>query len=525
MLGEAESKADWHWLMDYDEHFDAVTTKDIKRVAAKYFISENRTTGRFIPKVSGANSHAVEEADDASENGDSHAEGAAAVAPPIIAKAAALPKGKELEALMAVKPPMTKVKLEKPKGRAATFESQVVREVLPNGMTVLLMRNPGTESVGLTGYVRAGKYFSYKLGSNISEVMANVMPKGSANYSKMNIAENLEDMGIPGGLEFSIDNYRISFGTHIVAADLRRYLQMLNDIMRNPLLAEDELSKTKVEWQSRYTEALNNTRTMAWNKMRQCLYEPSHLFYEKSYEAQVAELQALNTEALKGCHSQLFSPSSAIITIVGDIDIDETLNLLKDTFGDWAGPVPATIHVPAAAMPDHKKRFDIFIADKKSADIVIAHPTTLRRTDSDYYAAKLANAALGQDTITSRLGTVVRDRAGLTYGIYSSFSDTAFGNAPWAVTLSVNPINIDKSLHLVSAVLDDYMQAGISKDELLKETGRAVGSFTVGLASSLGIARVLTEFEFLGLGVAELDKVASQYLSTTKEQVDAAMRK
>lgn len=518
MLGEAESKADWHWLMEYDDKFDAVTTDDIKRVAKKYFVTDNRTTGRFIPKTAGD----VESVSDDDFEEDDSDETAGA---PVAAQAAPLPKGAELDALMAVKPPMTRVKLEKPKGRSATFESQVVKEVLPNGITVLIMRNPGTESVGLTGYMRAGKYFSHQLGSNISEVMADLMPKGSANFSKMQIAEALEHMGIPGGLEFSVDNYRMSFGTHLVAKDLPEYLKMLNDILRRPLLAEDELAKTKVEWQSRYTEALNNTRMMAWNQLRRSLYEPGHLFFEKGYDEQVKELTELTVENLKNCHEVLCTPNSSILTIVGDVEVEETLKLVRETFGDWQGPAPSEIHVAPAKLPAANQRHNVFIADKKSADIVMAHPTELRRTAKDYYAAKLANAALGQDTITSRLGNVVRDRAGLTYGIYSSFSDTAFGSAPWAVTLSVNPVNIDKSLRLVSMVLDDYLQSGIAKDELIKETGRAVGSFTVGLASSLGIARVITEFEFLGIGFAALDNVANEYLNLTKESVDAAMKK
>jgi zinc protease len=147
------------------------------------------------------------------------------------------------------------------------------------------------------------------------------------------------------------------------------------------------------------------------------------------------------------------------------------------------------------------------------------------RTADDFYAAKLANAALGQDTITSRLGNVVRDRAGLTYGIHSAFSDTAFGSAAWSISFSVNPINVDRALRLVTEVVNDYLENGISSDELNKEAGRAVGSFTVGLASSLGMSRALAEFEFLGLGVAELDKVVASYAATTSEQINAAMKR
>ena len=149
----------------------------------------------------------------------------------------------------------------------------------------------------------------------------------------------------------------------------------------------------------------------------------------------------------------------------------------------------------------------------------------MRRTNEDFYSARIANAALGQDTITSRLGTVVRERAGLTYGIYSMYSDTAFGGAPWSIMLSVNPVNVEKALRLVDQVVSEYIEEGISEDELAKETGRAIGSFKVGLSSSIGIARVIAELEFLGLGVGELDHVAARYLSVTEKSCNEAMKK
>ena len=91
--------------------------------------------------------------------------------------------------------------------------------------------------------------------------------------------------------------------------------------------------------------------------------------------------------------------------------------------------------------------------------------------------------------------------------------------------MTVNPNNVEQSLQLVTRVLNDFLKSGITEEELRKETGRAVGSFKVGLASSLGIARALSEFEFLGIGVAALDNITNEYLAVTKQSANAAARK
>ena len=217
---------------------------------------------------------------------------------------------------------------------------------------------------------------------------------------------------------------------------------------------------------------------------------------------------------------RLLSPQSTIITIVGDTSFEEVEREVIAKFGSWQGEKQPEVVIPEAVLPSKREYFTAFLPDKSSCDIVLAHPCTLKRKSADFYSARLANAALGQDTITSRLGNVVRDKAGLTYGVNTSFSDTTYGGTPWSVQLTVNPSNVAKSLRLVDEVLQEFMGRGVSEEELSREAGRAVGSFKVGLSSPYGIARVLTELEFIGLGAEELDIVSSRYLSVTKCDVD-----
>ncbi len=522
MLGEAESKADWHWLMNYDDRFDAVTKEDIMRVAKTYFVRSNRTIGYFIPREGedGANEQCEEDSDDHDHAGQD-GEGLVTAGPP--EKATELYTADQVKEFLDIK--TTPVTVEFKSSAPSTYEKQVKRVVLPNGMIVLLMNNPGTESVGLAINIKAGRYFSQHIPGSISEIIGDLLPRGSQSYDKLKIAENLEEMGIPGGLEFFVDNYRVGLGTHLVVSDLPHYLELLSDVIRNPLLAEDELDKTKIEWQARVVESKMNTRAMAWNKLRQSLYPKDHLFYDKDFDEQLKELETVQSKTLHTSHKKLFSPKGTILTLVGDIDVDKALKMIEKQFGDWQGDEPAAIIMPECALPAKATRVEVELPEKASVDIVMAHPCTVKRAASDFYAARIANAALGQDTITSRLGQVVRDKAGLTYGIYSTFADTAFGGAPWSVSLSANPRNVARALQLVDSTLNDYLGKGISKDDLAKESGRALGSFKVGLSSSLGIARVLTEFEFLGLGTAELDNISSHYIDLTKEKVDAAMNK
>lgn len=547
LIGEAESKADWKWLMRYDDRFEEISIEDVKEVTATYFTRTNRTVGYFKPmqmfldevreKENGngngkASMEVDTELEDLVESEDDGEEnlGDIAVKDPVPVEVerqvgAFEIEKEELTRLLAEPPKAKKVRFSKDGSGEKSFEERVQVKTLANGMKVLLMQNPGTGSIGIALNIKAGNYFTKDLPSHQAELMGELLSRGSEGFDKVHIAEALENMGIPSGLEFSVDNYRLGLATYVVREDFNEYLDLLNDALRRPLLAESELDKLKVELSSKIIEGANNTRSAAWNGMKRALYNADHPFYEKLPSEQIEELLAVESADLHAVHQKLLSPASAILSIVGDIDLDSAFAEIEKRFSNWSGGEPSPVVIPKTALAGKRRFFDINVPDKSSADIILSHPTTLRRTDKDFYSARIANAALGQDTITSRLGTVVRDRAGLTYGIYSMYSDTAFGGSPWSVLLTVNPSNIEKALRLVDEVLGDYISRGISPQELSKETGRAVGSFKVGLSSSMGIARVLAELEFLGLGVRELDLLASRYLSVTKKSADAAMQK
>src|SRR5918911_69518 len=52
-MSEAEAIADWRFYKDYEKNISKVTAEEIKRVARKYFVEDNRTVGHFIPKQAG----------------------------------------------------------------------------------------------------------------------------------------------------------------------------------------------------------------------------------------------------------------------------------------------------------------------------------------------------------------------------------------------------------------------------------------------------------------------------------------
>lgn len=496
MICASESVATWRWLVEYDDNVDAVTPADIRRVASTYFDKTNRTVAHFIP--SDTERPRMEFGNP--NNGKQQQK----------QKAAAKVEQKRID-------------LPKPGSSGSNFAQRVHKEVLPNGMTILVLPNPGTGSVAIHGALAGGDCFASSDRTMTPTVTSTMLTRGSQNYTKEQLAHILEEMGIRFG--FGADRYKVGFGTLVTKEDFPRFIPVLDDLLRRPQFNRDELAIVLKELKAGLTRSMNDTGRRAANALMQLLYPAGHPFHERSHEERIAELEHINHDELASFHRSHYSPAGTVLAVVGDIDVDLALSQIKDRFSDWQGPLVRPAEATIVPMPSQARRVEINLADKANADIYIGHPTSLSRKDKDFFAAQLANAALGKDTISSRLGKVVRVKHGLSYGIYSYFDDTSFGAAPWMISMSVNPDKISEAIRLVDEVVSTYKKKGITATELEDEAGRAVGSFLVSLRSSDGIASALARFEYLGLGIESMDTISDSFMSVKRKDVLEAIEK
>mgnify|MGYP001161815451 CR=1 FL=1 len=474
LLCQGEAVADWRWIATYDDRFDEVTTTAIEAVAARYMTRRSRTVGHFIPE-------SVEET---------------AVAAPA---------------------PTTSV------AETKTFDARVRRFTLDNGLTVLALATPGTGTVSVTGSINAGECFRSFDKTLVPELTAVLLTDGSRDLSKQSLAEGLNTMGT--SLHFNTGDFYVNFGSTLVVPDLPAYLELLARVVTSPLYDAAEVDRTKARFAAFIRRNSSDTSRVASSTLSRALYGTDSVFHNKPYDELGAELANISRDDLVGFHKAQYSPANTLITIVGDIDADNVLDVLPEGLKSWTGSEATSIIKPAFVMPTAASRHNVSIPGKANVDIAVGLPAPVDRMSPDFYAYKLANAALGHDTIGSRLGKVVRVREGLTYGIYSSLGDVTVTGAPWKITVSTNPANIERVLALVSEVVEKYRSEGISDRELADESSRVYGEFVVGMRNSLGLARAIHQYELIGVGIGVMDTLESAYKAVTKDQVNEAIRK
>jgi zinc protease len=404
-----------------------------------------------------------------------------------------------------------------------SFYARTKRYELSNGIILLVLENHANPTVSISGNMRAGEYFSPPGKEGLAGLTTSMLSKGTKRRSKLEIAEEMESAGARIGI--SSNTFTVSINGQSLTRDLPLIVSTLAEELREPAFPAAELEKMKHRIIANIREQQEDTRVRAYDRLTQLVFPETNPFHQTPVEKFISQIESVSVDDIREFHSKIYGADSMILAVAGDVEPESVRALIEEKLGNWRGSQSSAIDLPGTDLQSAPLRETVPMKDKPSTDIVIGHASRLRRANPDFIAARIANNALGQSTLSSRLGLKVRDEMGLTYGINSSFSESGIGDGPFVISMTVAPNNIDLAVGATLEIVNDYIANGIRDDELRDEKSSMIGSYKVGLATNAGMAGQIASCELFGLGTKYLDEFPSIVSALTKEEVDEAIRK
>lgn len=405
--------------------------------------------------------------------------------------------------------------------RRVPFAEAIRRRGLPNGAQLLVLENHFNPTLAVAGSLHAGALFAPPDRRLIASLTAGELAKGTERHTKLEIAEDLESRG--ASLSFTADSsdpVGIDIGGSALSRDVTLLLDRLVEILREPVFPADELDKEKKRIVGSIRQQQDQTSVRAYEAASRRVYPAGHPFHRRTGEERIARVEAVTREDLAAFYRERYGAATLQLVVVGDVQAERILDALESRLSSWpAGPPRA---IPSAAVPPPVPgREEVEMPGKANADVILMQPTDLARTDPDYLACTLANGALGQSSLTSRLGVRVRDTEGLTYGIHSSFHATHVAG-PFVVSVTVKPESREAAIHSTLDEIARFLRTGLTEKELANEKSSRIGKFKVDLASNSGISQAIDAAIYYELGLEYLDDYPRLVEAIGREQADAA---
>ena len=499
-LSEWASQGDWRLYFLNRDLIEKVTPKDVQDVANRYLRRENRTLGLFIPTDKSEKTEIPETPD--------------------LAKLFEGYKGRE----------------EIAAGEAfdvslANIEARSQRLTLPEGIKVVLLpKKTRGEKVALRLTLRYGSPDSLRGYQAAASVLPQLMLRGTKNLSRQEIQDALDKyraslvgFGDVGVATFFVDAKR---------ANLPAVLGLLKQVLREPTFPAEEFEILKRQRLSGLEEKLTDPASLAMTRLRRTVspYEKTDVRYVETIEEEIGQYSSLTLEQVKKLYGDFLGSQAGEVAIVGDFDLTENLNILRETFSGWSAK-QSYARIPRQYFPDVSGGLQqIVTPDKANAVYMAGLAFPMKDSDPDYPAVLMGNYVLGGGgALSSRLGDRVRQKEGLSYGVGSAISaDALDARASLTINAICNPQNIQKVNTAISEEIARLMASGITEAELAKAQQGYLQQQQVARTSDAGLAGALADGLYVGRTMAyyaDLEKKIAalkpqQVVETFKKRID-----
>ncbi|QLE56610.1 pitrilysin family protein [Nostoc sp. TCL26-01] len=484
---------DYHYMEKYLAAIAKVTPADIQRVAKTYLNPAKQTIGYFEPTQ-------LDGKPGTSSNGS----------------------GRNVENFNPGKPvdPAELAKFLPPATSTTDSNKQSLPQQfsLTNGLRVLLLPDHSVPTVNLSGQINAGNEFDGNQQAGLASLTASNLLNGTRTKNALTLAQTLEDRG--ASLSFSAGREGVSISGEGLSANLPILIQTLADVLQNASFPKDQLELSRQRALIGLKAQLDDPKGLGRRVFQQAIYPENHPFYSFPTEE---SLKGINRDAVVRFYRQYYRPDTTTIALVGDFDPVEVKELLNQSLGKWqAIGQPPVLKLPNVSSPTTVTRINKVIPGKAEAVTYLGY-NAISRKDPRYYSALVLNQILGGDTLASRLGTEVRDRLGLTYGIYSGFA-AGVNPGPFLIQMQTAPGDADQAIASTIALLKQLREQGITEAELNAAKRSITNSYPVDLANPSDVSSIILDNAVLGLSTSELREFPQRIQAVTMANVQQAIQ-
>ncbi len=292
-----------------------------------------------------------------------------------------------------------------------------VKQVFPNGLTVLLMEDNSLPLINFHAMITTGAIYDPKDKRGLAEMSFELIRTGGAGQlSGDEIDETLEHIGaqISCGVNWDLG----WIGGLSDTENFNRVFSIFTDMLKNPSFEEDKIALSKIRKNSEILRRNDDIDEISARLFRKLLYgEDSPYARTIEYET----VKSICRQDMIEFHRRFVRPQNIILGVWGDFKSSQMLEYLKESIGNWTvEEPPPLLPLPEISFPNPTPSINLAIKKDASQSVIIMGHIGLRRDDPDYFTALVLSRILGTGW-HSRFSRNIRQQKGLAYSAWAGF--------------------------------------------------------------------------------------------------------
>jgi zinc protease len=493
-LAAYEAYGDYRLAERYLENVDKVTAEDVQRVASKYLVLENAsilenrpedesdhtmTAGRLGEAIREGVAEKTVEAED-SERVESES-------PQVVSRS-----GDQPGTLL-----------------SGSVDSSATTHVLSCGATLIARENHSLPLVSLGVYFKGGRIGESEENCGITRLMLRGSLKGTAARTGEEIFNSLDALGASIDTETEPDYF--GYLIKILSSNLEPGLEIVADVIMNPLFDADEIEKEKEILLARIRRDKDNMRGYPIKLFHKAVFEDHP--YGLSDLGEEEAVADLDRSKIGTWHDRHISSGNMTVLAVGDFESSRLKEQLDELFRDLQGEEVAaeTREVDSEGQPD-----SVVETRRKAQTAQALGFPTCSFDDDDFYALKaLQGIASGTG---GRFFRQLREKMGLAYTVYGV-------NRSWGETgvffayIATSPENEKLAKEKLLDEFEKFKIEPVTDEELQVAKNYIGGIYNIYLETNSALVGEYARAHILGKGTEAVERFPGEIAQVSKEQI------
>jgi zinc protease len=361
-----------------------------------------------------------------------------------------------------------------------------------NGTHVVFHTAPEVPILDIIMAFTAGSAFDGKQWG-LSALTTGLLDQGNAGLDASAVANAFADLGVQYGGVCSQDMMALALRTLVQPETLNRATDLFAQLINHPDFPKDAFLRKKNQQLRSLIQDKESPDTQALQAFYRLLYGTHP--YAHPINGTQKTVNALTQADVQSFYRQFIVGRNAILVMVGAIDSKTAHDLAERITHDLPKGEPAK---PLPKAHPLTSDISIDIPYPSSQTVVRLGQLGITHLSQDYFPLQVGSYILGGGSLVSRLANELREKRGLTYGVYSQFSPMP-GGGPFILSFSTQNKQTLTALDVSRKTLASFIQSGPTEQELIAAKQYLTGSFPMSLASNRSIADMLLKITFYHL--------------------------
>ncbi len=371
----------------------------------------------------------------------------------------------------------------------AVAETNIQQVTTKGGITVWLVDEPSIPFVALEVAFKGGASLDAPEKMGATYLMAGLLEEGSSDMDASAFSRATEELAASFGFDASRNS--VSISARVLKENQDEALGLLKQAITNPTFSDASFERVRKQVEAIVKSNLSSPQKIASSALNAIAY-PSHV-YSQPLEGTLETVAGLTVEDMRVAHKNAMAKDRIFVSVVGDIraeDVGPMVDRLVEDLPDTGKALPEKTEFKASGgitVVDYNTPQTVALW--AHAGIDIEHP--------DFFAAYLMNHVMGGSAFSSRLTMEVREKRGLTYGVYSYLASQEYADS-YVGSVSSSNDRIKTAIDVIKEEWRKMADNGVTQEELDAAKKYLTGAYPLRFDGNGQIASLLVGMQMNG---------------------------